>query len=82
MAVVIEVVDVVQDGPVGIEREHGERATAPVVDRLTDDKTTLGELTSVSIDGTVTRVTEKESPLRQRLRQALTKPSPSASSGP
>jgi hypothetical protein len=76
VAVVSEVVQVVEDGPLGMERSHGGTEMSFSSDQIEEDNTdAVSGISGVSVDGTTTKPTEDESPLRQRLRRALTKPS-------
>jgi hypothetical protein len=71
VAVVGEVVEEVEDGSVGVESAHAELNMSSTSDHTEDNTRTV----KVSVDGTTSRPTEEESPLRKRLRRALAKPS-------
>jgi hypothetical protein len=79
VAIVIEVVEVAADGPLGMERPHGGTVMTFASDKIEEDNShntdTINGISGVSVDGTTTKLTTEESPLRQRLRRALTKPS-------
>jgi hypothetical protein len=70
VAVVGEVVEEVEDGPVGAEPAYGESNVTSAADHIEDN----ARAAKVSVDGMTIRPTDEESPLRQRLRRALAKP--------
>jgi len=69
-------VEVVEDGPLGMEHTHGGTDMSSAPDRIEEDNASaVSGISDVSVDGMTTKPTEEESPLRQRLRRALSKPS-------
>ena len=65
----------VGDGPLGVERAHGRgEVFLPSDQNEEDDTDAVNGISGVSVDGTTTKPTGEESPLRQRLRRALSKP--------
>lgn len=73
VATVSEVVEVVEDGLVGTERRT-EMLFTPDQNEENNTEAVRG-ISGVYADGTTTRLAEEDSPLRQRLRRALSKPS-------
>lgn len=68
--------EVVEDGPVGKEYTHGGTEMLFASDQIEEDDTdAVNGISGVSVDGATAKLMEEESPLRQRLRRALSKSS-------